>query len=57
MRVCKLFFTDTHGRKHADTIWKFADATDNPKWKGLTWGMLPLHASGIAACTYHVFYK
>lgn len=40
-----------------DTIWKFADATDNPKWKGLTWGMLPLHASGIAACTYHFFYK
>lgn len=23
----------------------------------LTWGMLPLHASGIAACTYHFFYN
>jgi hypothetical protein len=23
----------------------------------LTWGMLPLHASGIAACTYHIFYN
>lgn len=40
-----------------DTIWKFAETTDNPKWKGLTWGMLPLHASGIAACTYHFFYN
>lgn len=40
-----------------DIIWKFAEATDNPKWKGLTWGMLPLHASGICACTYHFFYN
>mmetsp|Transcript_1506 Transcript_1506/g.2734 ORF Transcript_1506/g.2734 Transcript_1506/m.2734 type:complete len:568 (-) Transcript_1506:74-1777(-) len=40
-----------------DIIWKFASTTDNPKWKGLTWGMLPLHASGIAACTYHFFYN
>eukprot|EP00804_Cyclotella_cryptica_P009767 CCRYP_013216-RA/>CCRYP_013216-RA protein AED:0.09 eAED:0.07 QI:0/0.5/0.66/1/1/1/3/1558/608 len=40
-----------------DLIWKFAETTSNPKWKGLTWGMLPLHASGIAACTYHFFYN
>ena len=38
-------------------IWDFAEATGNEKWKGLTWGMLPLHASGIAACTYHFFYN
>ena len=38
-------------------IWKYADITQNPKWKGLTWGMLPLHASGICACTYHFFYN
>uniref|UniRef100_A0A7S2UC28 Uncharacterized protein n=1 Tax=Attheya septentrionalis TaxID=420275 RepID=A0A7S2UC28_9STRA len=38
-------------------IWNFAEVTNNPKWKGLTWGMLPLHASGIAACTYHFFYN
>ena len=38
-------------------MWKFAETTDNPKWKGLTWGMLPLHASGICACTYHFFYN
>lgn len=38
-------------------IWDYAEITDNPKWKGLTWGMLPLHASGICACTYHFFYN
>lgn len=38
-------------------VWKFADFCDNPKWKGLTWGMLPLHTSGICACTYHFFYN
>ena len=38
-------------------VWDFAETTDNPKWKGLTWGMLPLHASGICACTYHFFYN
>ena len=40
-----------------DVIWRFADTTNNEKWKGLTWGMLPLHASGICACTYHFFYN
>ncbi|KAL3779228.1 hypothetical protein ACHAWO_009889 [Cyclotella atomus] len=40
-----------------DLVWKFAETTGNQKWKGLTWGMLPLHASGIAACTYHFFYN
>lgn len=37
--------------------WRWADVVDNPKWKGLTWGLLPLHSSGITACTYHVFYN
>jgi hypothetical protein len=40
-----------------ELVWKFSEATDNEKWKGLTWGMLPLHASGICACTYHFFYN
>jgi hypothetical protein len=26
-------------------------------WKGLTWGMLPLHASSICAVTHHIFYN
>jgi hypothetical protein len=38
-------------------VWKFAETTGNERWKGLTWGMLPLHASGICACTYHFFYN
>eukprot|EP00557_Chaetoceros_sp_GSL56_P008438 CAMPEP_0176487600 /NCGR_PEP_ID=MMETSP0200_2-20121128/6232_1 /TAXON_ID=947934 /ORGANISM="Chaetoceros sp., Strain GSL56" /LENGTH=567 /DNA_ID=CAMNT_0017884467 /DNA_START=132 /DNA_END=1835 /DNA_ORIENTATION=+ len=38
-------------------IWNFSENSGNEKWKGLTWGMLPLHASGIAACTYHFFYN
>ena len=38
-------------------VWDYAVTTRNPKWKGLTWGMLPLHASGICACTYHFFYN
>jgi hypothetical protein len=38
-------------------IWNYSDVTGNEKWKGLTWGMLPLHASGCAACTYHFFYN
>ena len=37
--------------------WRWADITGNPKWKGLTWGLLPLHSSGITACTYHLFYN
>ena len=38
-------------------VWEFSKTTGNEKWKGMTWGMLPLHASGICACTYHFFYN
>ena len=38
-------------------VWDYSKSTGNEKWKGLTWGMLPLHASGICACTYHFFYN
>ncbi|CAN8062454.1 unnamed protein product [Agarophyton chilense] len=38
-------------------VWQYADSSKNSKWKGLTWGMLPLHTSGICACTYHFFYN
>ena len=37
--------------------WRWADVVDNPRWKGLTWGLIPLHTSGITACTYHLFYN
>uniref|UniRef100_A0A7S0IQZ8 Uncharacterized protein n=1 Tax=Calcidiscus leptoporus TaxID=127549 RepID=A0A7S0IQZ8_9EUKA len=35
----------------------YAAATGNERWRWLAWGMLPLHASGVAACTYHFFYN
>jgi hypothetical protein len=38
-------------------VWQYSKVTSNPTWKGLTWGMLPLHASGFCACTYHFFYN
>lgn len=38
-------------------VWRWADVVGNPTWKGLTWGLLPLHSSGITACTYHLFYN
>ncbi|CAN0292458.1 unnamed protein product [Pylaiella littoralis] len=39
-------------------IWsRFADVSGLQEWKGLTWGMLPLHTSGLIACTYHIFYN
>lgn len=38
-------------------IWQYADFSGNPRWRGLTWGMLPLHTSGICACTFHLFYN
>lgn len=37
--------------------WRWADVVGNPTWKGLTWALIPLHSSGIAACTYHLFYN
>jgi len=37
--------------------WRWADVSNNPKWKGLTWGLIPLHSSGITACVYHLFYN
>lgn len=37
--------------------WRYAEVIQNPKWKGLTWGLIPLHSSGITACTYHLFYN
>lgn len=37
--------------------WRYAEYTGVPQYKGVTWGMLPLHSSGIVACTYHVFFN
>jgi len=38
-------------------LWRWAEVADSPRYKGLTWGMLPLHTSGITACVYHLFYN
>jgi hypothetical protein len=38
-------------------VWRWADLVGNQRWKGITWGLLPLHSSGITACTYHIFYN
>ncbi|CAM9586741.1 unnamed protein product [Discosporangium mesarthrocarpum] len=38
-------------------VWKYAEAVGMSEWKGLTWGMAPLHVSGLCACAFHVFYN
>lgn len=40
-----------------DLVWRFGEASGRPEWKGLTWAMLPLHASSLCACTFHLFYN
>lgn len=37
--------------------WRYAATSGNEAWKGLAWGMVPLHASGIAACVFHAAYN
>jgi len=37
--------------------WQHAEVSGNPRWKGLSWGMLPSHTSGLCACTFHFFYN
>lgn len=29
----------------------------NDRWKGMTWGMMPLLGGALSACTYHFFYN
>ncbi|KAA8494012.1 Ycf49-like protein [Porphyridium purpureum] len=38
-------------------VWNYAEQADNIRYRGLTWAMVPLHTSGILACTYHFFYN
>ena len=40
-----------------DLVWRYGDATGRPAWRGMSWGMLPLHTSSLCACTYHLFYN
>jgi hypothetical protein len=34
-----------------------ADVSGNPRWKGMALAMAPSQASGLCACTYHLFYN
>jgi Protein of unknown function (DUF2499) len=36
-------------------IWQFADVTDRPAWRSLSWGMLPALISAMCACTWHFY--
>ncbi|KAL1496266.1 hypothetical protein AB1Y20_016229 [Prymnesium parvum] len=38
-------------------VWRIGIASGNPRWKGLTWAMIPSHSSGVCACVYHFFYN
>ena len=38
-------------------VWRYAGHSGNERWKGLTLGMSPFLASGLAACTFHTFYN
>ncbi|CAM9592378.1 unnamed protein product [Chrysoparadoxa australica] len=40
-----------------DLAWQLAEETGQERLKGLTWGMVPLHTSGLVACTYHFLYN
>lgn len=34
-----------------------AEVSGNPRWKGMALAMVPSQASGLCACTYHLFYN
>ncbi len=36
-------------------IWQFAEVTQRPAWRWLSWGMLPALVSAMCACTWHFF--
>jgi hypothetical protein len=38
-------------------VWRIGIASGNPRWKGMTWAMIPSHSSGVCACVYHIFYN
>ena len=38
-------------------IFEHAETSGNPRWRGMTWAMVPSHTSGLCACTFHLFYN
>ncbi|CAE8607512.1 unnamed protein product, partial [Polarella glacialis] len=40
-----------------DLLWEYGRRSGNLGWKRLSLGMVPLHTSGLCACTFHLFYN
>lgn len=38
-------------------VWDHAITSGNPRWRGMAMSMIPSHASGLCACTFHLFYN
>ena len=38
-------------------VWAHAETSGNRAWRGLSVAMVPFLASGLAACTFHLFYN
>jgi Protein of unknown function (DUF2499) len=38
-------------------MWTFAEATERPYWKGMSWAMVPSLGAAMCACTWHWFYN
>ncbi|MBW4523314.1 MAG: DUF2499 domain-containing protein [Scytolyngbya sp. HA4215-MV1] len=36
-------------------VWSYADASQNPAWKGMAIAMVPAWVSAICVCTWHFF--
>lgn len=36
-------------------VWVYADVSQQPAWRSLSWGMLPALISAMCACTWHFF--
>ena len=33
-------------------FWRYAEVSGNPRWKGMSWAMLPALGSAMSACTW-----
>ncbi|XAR70390.1 hypothetical protein NMG60_11027233 [Bertholletia excelsa] len=38
-------------------VWQYGEKSGYESWKGLSWGMVPLLAGALCACTWHFFYN
>ena len=54
---CVHFFSVYEYLIAMNLVWHYGEVIGNEAWKGLSWGMLPLHASSICAVTHHFFFN